>query len=143
MFTNDIIIHHFGKSRFNDKQIIWLARGFIVLIVLATYLLSLAEPRRVFTLGGWCFSGFAALFPIIFAALYWKRTTEIGVMVSIITTAISWFVLFKQSNFGANPKFLIHTMMPVTVMIVVSILSLVLTSLFTTPPKQETLDRFF
>ncbi len=143
MFTNDIIIHHFGKSRFNDKQIIWLARGFIVLIVLATYLLSLAEPRRVFTLGVWCFSGFAALFPIIFAALYWKRTTEIGVMVSIITTAISWFVLFKQSNFGANPKFLIHTMMPVTVMIVVSILSLVLTSLFTTPPKQETLDRFF
>ena len=41
--------------------------GFIVFIVLITYVVSLFETKSVFNLGVWCFNGFAALFPIAFA----------------------------------------------------------------------------
>ena len=62
MFTNDIVTHYFGEARFDDRDRVRLARCFIVGVVAVTYLLSLAQPRHVFTLGIWCFSGFASLF---------------------------------------------------------------------------------
>ena len=80
MFTTDIVAHYSKKDRFSDKQLIVIARAFIVAIVALTYLFSLFEPRRVFTLGVWCFSGFSSLFPLIFASLYWRRLLRQGRM---------------------------------------------------------------
>ena len=77
MFTTDIVTHYAGKDKYSDKQIVVIARIFIVAIVALTYAFSLFEPRRVFTLGVWCFSGFSSLFPLIFASLYWKRMTKV------------------------------------------------------------------
>ena len=143
MFTNDIVVHHFGSNRFTDNQKIWLARGFITAIVVITYLLALAEPRRVFTMGVWCFSGFASLFPLVFAALYWRRTSATGAIACVIVTTIVWFVLFQLSGFGKNPKFLIMNMMPVTFIFAASAITLIVVSLLTEPPKQATIDRYF
>ena len=38
MFTRDIVAHGFGKDRFSDGQMVWLARGFITSIVIITFL---------------------------------------------------------------------------------------------------------
>ncbi|MEX1223740.1 MAG: sodium:solute symporter family protein, partial [Pirellulales bacterium] len=57
MFTEDVVVHYGGKNRFSDKQIVMIARLFIIGIVAVTYFFSLYEPRRVFVLGVWCFSG--------------------------------------------------------------------------------------
>ena len=81
MFTNDIVLHKKAKEAYSDKQIIFIARIFIVVIVALTYLVSLVAPQNVFDLAVWCFSGFGALFPLIFAALYWKRATKAGAYV--------------------------------------------------------------
>ena len=143
MFTNDIVVHHFDPNRFTDKQKIWMSRGFITTIVAATYLLSLAEPRRVFTMGIWCFSGFASLFPLVYAALYWRRTTSTGAIFCVIVTVMVWFYFFQQSGFGKNPKFLILNMMPVTFIFASSCLSLIVVSLLTQPPTKATLEKFF
>ncbi|MCB1092489.1 MAG: sodium:solute symporter family protein, partial [Verrucomicrobiae bacterium] len=72
MFTSDVVIRLFGKDRFTDTQKIWIARGFILLIVGVTYGLAvwLKDSAHVFDLGVWCFSGFASLFPLVFASLY-------------------------------------------------------------------------
>ena len=137
MFTNDIVVHHFGRDKFSDKQLIWIARSFIVAIVLLTYLLGLLEPRRVFTMGVWCFSGFASLFPLVFAALYWRRATKHGANACIIVTVIVWLILFQQSGFGSNPKFLIMDMMPVTFIFAASSLTLIFVSMLTPSPQQK------
>jgi len=147
MFTHDVVLHHFGKDHFSDKQKIWLARGFIILIVLITYGFTFFEVRRVFTLGVWCFSGFASLFPIIFASIYWKKTTKAGVIASIVATTVVWFILFYFSKFGLDRKYLFPLgpwkIMPVAVMFFASTLSLILVSLFTSPPREETIKKFF
>ncbi|MCH8828516.1 MAG: sodium:solute symporter family protein, partial [Planctomycetes bacterium] len=55
MFTEDIVRHYRGRDRYSDKQTVFMARGFIIGVVAVTYLLSLGDPRGVFTLGIWCF----------------------------------------------------------------------------------------
>ncbi len=143
MFTEDIVVHYGGKDRFNDKQIVLMARSFIVVIVAITYGFSLLEPRRVFTLGVWCFSGFAALSPLVFAAVYWKRLTKMGAYACVIAAISSWIYLFKESGYAAKSGYSFLGVMPVTSMIACSTLALVVVSLITKPPSEKTLARFF
>jgi solute:Na+ symporter, SSS family len=143
MFTRDIVVHHFGRDRFSDASMVWLARGFIVAVVVITYLFTLLEPRQIFALGTWCFSGYAALFPLVFAAIYWPRATKAGAFASVFLTAVVWFGLFAASDFGANRKFLPGGMLPVTAMIATCAITLVVVSLLTRPPSGRTLAKFF
>lgn len=143
MFTRDIVLHHFGAERFSETAIVWLARGFIVLIVILTYLLTFVGTRQIFALGTWCFSGYAGLFPLLLAALYWKRVTKAAAYVSIILTGGVWFALFVASNYGADRKFLLGGMLPVATVFATCAVSVVVVSLLTRPPSEATLAKFF
>ncbi|MEO7414654.1 MAG: sodium:solute symporter family protein [Opitutaceae bacterium] len=143
MFTRDIVVHHFGAERFSDRALVWLARGFVVAIVIITYLLTLIETRSIFALGTWCFSGYAALFPLVIAALYWRRTTRVAALASVAATALAWCVMFSASDYGADRKFLVAGMLPVAALIVVCTVTVVGVSLFTKPPSGATLAKFF
>lgn len=151
MFENDIFTHYMGKDRFSEKQQIWITRGFIVLIVAITYLLSLSHPVSVFTLGVWCFSGFSSLFPLVVAALYWRRLTKQGAYAGVIAAAGTWWYHFSASNYAANRGYMIewtfgtetYEFMPVTVIMLVATVVMIVVSLLTEPPEQEVVDRFF
>ena len=142
MFTNDIVVHKFGKDRFSDKQKIRLGRGFILLVVAVTYVLSLMEPRKVFDLGVWCFSGFAGLFPLVFLAVYWKRATRAGAICCVLATIVTWSVCFVRSNFGKDEG-LIAGMMPVAIIFAVSLLALIIVSMITPQLDKSHVERFF
>ena len=143
IFTEDIVVHYGGKDRFNDRQTVLLARGFIVGIVVVCYLLALVAPRSVFDLGIWCFSGFASLVPLAVAAIYWKRLSIAGAYASILVTGVLWAYFFWDSDFAANDKYTVFGMLPVGAMFVASAVSLVAVSLITKPPSDATLRRFF
>lgn len=143
MFTTDIVTHYSRKDRYTDKQLIVIARLFIIGIVALTYLFSLFEPRRVFTLGVWCFSGFSSLFPLIFASLYWRRLTKAGAYAAVIAAAASWLYLFRDSGYASNAEYDFLGVMPVATMTVLSTSSMIIVSLLTKPPNEETLKRFF
>ena len=116
----------------------------MVAIVVVTFLLSLLAPPRVFTLGVWCFSGFASLSPLVFAALYWKRRlTAAGAYASVIVTAVTWVWLFREADYAMNPMYTYLDMMPVATMITCSTVALVVVSLITPPPSRQTVERFF
>ena len=112
--------------------------------------------RSVFALGVWCFSGFTALFPIIVAALYWRRLTAAGAISGIFAAIISWCVLFYYGlqvpvEAGGLGNFTLHwsfggepfEVMPVVVMLLSSTATTLLVSLVTPQPKAETLAKFF
>jgi SSS family solute:Na+ symporter len=149
MFTNDIVLPLSGRERFTDRQIVWLGRSFIVLVVALTYLLSLFPPPHVFDLAVWCFSGFASLFPVVFASIYWRRVTRTGVIGSVLAMAVTWCVLFYHDIISPSPEhaaeggdYLVWGMMPVAVIFAVSTIALILISLVTTPPSAATVERF-
>lgn len=151
MFTNDIVVRKFGASRFSDSQKILIARGFILLVVGITYVLSLAlmNSAHVFDLGVWCFSGFAGLFPLVIGALYWKGATAAGAFASIISVVVVWSALFYRDIIAVKPagaasdELLIFGMMPVAVIVAVSAISLVVVSLVTRKPSEDTIRKFF
>lgn len=148
MFTNDIAVRLLGKDRLSEKQKLWLARSFVVAIVTVAYILSLLLiETNVFDLGVWCFTGFASLFPLVFAAVYWKRATRLGALACVLTTAATWFYFFYQDIFaGRGPEhgeYLVLGAMPVAFIFAASVVSLVVVSLLTSPPSQTTIDKFF
>lgn len=151
IFSTDIVSHYVGEERFTDRQKVILTRVFIVAIVALTYFFSLFEPRRVFTLGVWCFSGFSSLFPLVFASLYWKRLTKAGAYAGILTAIGTWCYMFWQSDFAANSDYLLrftvgentYQMMPVVGMFFGSLIAMVAVSLATSPPSDKTLAKFF
>ena len=142
IFTNDIVIHRAGENKYSDKQIIFIARCFIVVIVAVTYgLAMLAKNANVFDLAIWCFSGFSALFPVIFAALYWKRTTKQGAIASIIAALLTWLYYFHESGYGG--EYMVGPgIVPAAICFGASAIVLIAVSLFTKPPSEETLINF-
>lgn len=148
IFTNDIVLHH-SRRTFSDRQVVIMGRVFVVLVVVVTYLLSLSEPRSVFTLGIWCFSGFGALFPVIVTAVYWRRLTKAGAYAGILCTAAAWLAMFWKSGFGSNRHYMItwlgdeRAIMPVAVLFLICLFVTVGVSLITRPPDDARLRKFF
>lgn len=156
IFSNDIYFHYRGADRVTDRQQVMSTRLFIIAIVAITYLLSLGNPRSVFALGVWCFSGFSALFPVVVAALYWRGLSAAGAISGIFAAILSWCVLFYQATQvpvgqGGLSKFVLtwtiagdtYEVMPVVAMILSSLVTTVVVSWFTPKPKPETLAKFF
>jgi len=144
IFTHDVVLHHFGEGRFTDAQRMLIGRLFVLVIVVLTYVLAvLAQGTSVFSLAVWCFSGFASLFPLVFASLYWKRVTRNGAIASVIVATVVWVILFAQADWGANRRYLFLDMMPVATIFAASAIALVVVSLVTKPPSQAVLDRYF
>ena len=145
MFTNDIILHE-SKKTYTDKQILLMARGFIIGIVVIIYLISLVllqqEKQSIFSLAVWSFSGFAALTPLVIAALYWKRTTKVGAYACVISVFISWVFFFTMSGFGGELHIL-GGITPAAIMWVIGAAAIIIGSLATSPPSEQTLKKFF
>ncbi len=149
IFTEDFMVHYRDKSKpFTDAQVVLMARSFIIAIVAATYGLSLLDPPGVFDLGIWCFSGFASLFPLAFAAVYWRGLSKAGAYAGIIAAFGSWVWLFVQSSFGKDEEFLLtlpggYDVQPVVGMLAASLTAMVVVSWVTPKPPAATLAKFF
>lgn len=105
MFTNDVVGNVVGKDKLTDRQTVWLARGFIVAIVAVTYAISLTKPVSVFQMGVWCFSGYTGLFPLVIAALYWRRLTLYGAVASVLVSIGIWSYYFHDSGYGSDTQY--------------------------------------
>ncbi|MGI9241984.1 MAG: sodium:solute symporter family protein [Verrucomicrobiales bacterium] len=142
MFTNDIVLHGKPKDRYTDKQIVWIARSFVIGIVILTYVLSLLAPAGIFNLAVWSFSGFASLTPVVFAAIYWRRSTKAGAYAAVIAATVCWGILFVRSGFGVTEG-TIAGIMPVAFCFLAGAAAMVVVSLATSPPSEETVEKFF
>lgn len=153
MFTNDIAKRYFTKGEMTDIQTVFWTRTFIIIVVAVTYGFSLLDPRGVFGLGIWCFSGFSSLFPLIFASLYWRRLTWAGAYACILAAGGSWGWMFYSAVNSGRPlsDYLLelplgsttYELMPVTGMILASSVAMIAVSLVTKAPDEAHLKRFF
>ena len=97
MFTNDVVVRLFGKDRFSDRQLVWIARGFVVGVVAVAYGLSMALlEQSVFDLGVWCFSGFASAVPagLRRGVLETPRHEGRGDRLASSPTVLTWLAFF-------------------------------------------------
>ena len=79
MFTEDVFAHYGGRQRFGPQTEIWTGRAFVVGVTVVAYLIALQLKNKasIFELAiRFAFSGFAAMVPVMIAALYWRRSNN-------------------------------------------------------------------
>jgi len=169
MFTKDIYQHYGGHKKYGERAAVHFARGFIVIVTIAAYLiaLELKEKQGIFEIAvRYAFSGFAAMAPVMIAALFWKRSTKWGALAAtLFTAACLVYFAFLQNTHKAGDiiwqigqgkeaiKVLFLTprgdvsfwngFMTVVPMVLGSALAMILGSLATKPPGPATIEKYF
>ena len=166
MFTEDVFAFYGGKRRFGEVVQVQTGRLFIVLITLVAYAVALRAPETIFELAiQYAFSGYAALSPLLVAALFWKGSTKWGALAVTIWTAVSVVaVAVFQAIIPApapGPPIVVWALggtevlsrtpggtaifgfMPVVPMVIISVLLMWLVSLATQKPARATVARYF
>jgi len=166
MFTEDVFTHYGGKDRFGEAVQVHTGRLFVVVLTVLAYLVALKAPASIFDVAvQYAFAGFAALAPLLVAALFWRDSTKWGALASTVWTAAAvvavaafqqavpapppgapsvvwtwggWDVLARTPGGTAVFGFL-----PVVPMVLASTLLMVVVSLLTAKPSAQTVNRYF
>jgi Na+/proline symporter len=170
MFTKDVFDYYGGRKRYGEQGTVFVGRLFIVVANLVAYLIALTRPQ-IFELAiSWSFSGFAALAPVMLAALFWKRSTKYGALFAGVFVAVSIVTVgYIEHHFkplvGSPPKeYLISSLtimgkpalalaksgrlfifgfMPVVFMVIGSGICVLVGSLLSAPPSDATIRKYF
>ena len=166
MFAEDVFAHYGGKQRFGPAVQVHTGRVFVITLTVIAYLIALNFPAGIFELAiQYAFSGFAALSPLLIAALFWRGSTKWGALaVTLWTAAAVIAVAVFQSAVPApapGPSTVFWTLggrevlsrtpggtavfgfMPVVPMVIVSALLMIVVSLLTQKPRETTLAKYF
>jgi Na+/proline symporter len=170
MFTEDVFAHYGGTRRFGDRAEVWAGRTFVVVVTVFAYLVALRTKDQVgiFELAiRFAFSGYAALTPVMLAALFWRRSTKWGALAATLWVAAtllgSWWLHDATQAIAPAPGqpavpvlpglgalllrgtggVTVYGALPVLPMVVGSALLMWLVSLLTRPPSEGTIERFF
>lgn len=162
MFTQDVVRHYRSRrsggaagpaapvtapappaTPDDERRQVRVGRLFVAAILAVTFLCSLVADSSIFKLGVWAFTGFAGLFPVVAAALFWRRSTWQGAMASVATTAALWLAFLVRA--WNQPGYTVGGtgLMPVAVVLAASTLAMVGVSLATAAPEPSRLARFF
>ena len=88
MFTEDIFTFYGGRRRFGEAAQVRTGRAFIVVLTLIAYVIALQLPQSIFDIATqYAFAGYAALSPLLVAALFWKGSTRWGALAATLWTA--------------------------------------------------------
>ncbi len=170
MFSEDLFRHHGGRERFGERAEVWFGRFSVIVFTLVAYAFALAlkDQKSIFDLAiRFGFSGFAALAPIMIAALFWRRSTKWGALAATLWVAVGMFTqwwLFEISRdiapapgqpaaqiFPALGDLFLRTptqvtvfgYMPVVFLCLGSVFWVVAGSLASRPPGEATLRKYF
>src|SRR5262249_34763378 len=166
MFTEDVFAHYGGKERFGEKAQVQTGRLFVVILTLIAYAIALEVPQGIFDVAvQYAFTGYAALCPVLVAALFWKRSTKWGALAAtlsvvagvvavagfqhvvpapppgppIVVWTVAGVALLARTAGGTS----VAGFLPVVPMVLVSSLLVVLVSFATPPPSAATIARYF
>jgi SSS family solute:Na+ symporter len=166
MFTEDVLTHYGGRDRFGERAQVQMGRAFVVILTALAYAIALRAPESIFSLAiQYAFSGFAALSPLLVAALFWRGSTRWGALASTVWVA---FAVAAVAAFQAavpapapGPPLVVSRLfgldalartsggtavfgfMPVVPMVIVSALLMVVVSALTPRPSAATIERYF
>ncbi|MGH9793839.1 MAG: sodium:solute symporter family transporter, partial [Candidatus Acidiferrales bacterium] len=154
-----------GKERFGEAVQVLTGRVFVIVLTVLAYVIALQAPETIFNLAvQYAFSGYAALVPLLIAALFWKGSTKWGALASTlwVAAAVAGVAIFQQvvAPPVGPPKVIwalgemeilsrtasgtsVLGLMPVVPMTLLSALLLVVVSAFTRKPSPQTITRYF
>ena len=166
MFTEDVFAHYEGKTRFGEAAQVHTGRAFVIGLTVLAYVIALRLPEGIFVVAiQYAFTGFAALAPLLLAALFWRGSTKWGALASTLWVALG-VVGIAALNAAvpapppgqatavwtfAGQRLLERTaggisvlgLLPVVPMVLISALLMLVVSALTPKPSPETIARYF
>ncbi len=169
MFTEDIFAFYQGSQRFGHGMQVMTGRIFVVLVTAVAYVIALRIPQSIFDVATqYAFAGYAALVPLLVAALFWKSSTRWGALATTLWVAAAVMaVAVIQNTIAAPPPgtsivvwalgdwtivtrgatgTFVFGMLPVVPMTLISAVLMIVVSLMTkgfATPGEDTLRRYF
>jgi SSS family solute:Na+ symporter len=166
MFAEDVFAHYGGKERFGAHVQVQVGRLFVVALTVVAYAVALKAPESIFSLAiQYAFTGFAALSPLLVAALFWRGSTKWGALAAttFVAAAVSAVAIFQAAVPAPAPGpplvvaklggldvltrtpggTAIFGFMPVVPMVLLSSALMVVVSWMTPKPSRATLERYF
>ena len=132
--TNDILAKT-DRVHISERNLMWLARGIVVIISIIGMCLALFGSDNIMGLVSYAWSGFGSAFsPVMILALFWKRMNWQGAMAAMITgfvVVVFWETFMDFTGmYSLFPGFVLAFIVAVVV------------AKLTPPPSQEVLDEF-
>ena len=166
MFTEDVFAFYGGKARFGESVQVQTGRIFVIILTILAYAVALRAPESIFELAiQYAFSGFAALSPLLIAALFWRGSTKWGALAATVWTIAAVFAVAVFQEVvpapAPGPSTVIWSLggsqvltrtpggtavfgfMPVVPMVIISALLMIVVSLATRKPSQPTIAKYF
>ena len=158
MFTKDIFTYYGGGQRVTASiRVVWMGRIFILVANGIAYLIALGRPPIFDLAVTYAFSGFAALSPMMIAALFWRRSTKWAALANTLWVAgwvIALVIIGQKYHAGehlvgnaivisaaGNLSFWGFT--SVVPMTLGAAILVIVVSLITAAPSAVTVDRYF
>jgi solute:Na+ symporter, SSS family len=161
MFTEDVFTYYGHKERFGERVQVITGRAFVVVLTTVAYIVALQAPGNIFELASqYAFSGFAALSPLVIAALCWRGSTKWGALASTLWVATSVLTVAVFQSLVTAPGVwwqvggidlitrtpagtMVFGLLPVVPMTLISALLMVVVSVLTPRPSDATVERYF
>lgn len=168
MFTEDVFAYYGGRRVFGGRVEVLTGRAFVVAVTVAAYAIAQSTSEKIFEIGiQYAFTGYAALAPLLIAAVFWKRSTKRGALASTLVVAAGLIVIAYFQNTvpspapGAAPTIIwsigstpvlertpvglsvLGGFLPVVPLVLLSAAAMVLGSLLSRPPSAGTVERYF
>jgi SSS family solute:Na+ symporter len=166
MFTEDVFAHYEGSARFGEAAQVHTGRAFVIGVTIVAYVIALRLPESIFTVAvQYAFTGFAALSPLLVAALFWRGSTKWGALASTLWVAAGvlgiaafntivpapppgqatpvWSVAGEQVLVRTAGGLSVFGLLPVVPMVLISALLMLVVSALTPKPSAETIARYF
>jgi SSS family solute:Na+ symporter len=166
MFTEDVFAHYEGPARFGEAAQVHTGRAFVIGVTIVAYVIALRVPESIFTVAvQYAFTGFAALAPLLVAALFWRGSTKWGALASTLWVAIGvlgvaafntivpapapgqvtpiWSVAGEDVFVRTAGGLSVLGLLPVVPMVLISALLMLVVSALTPKPSTQTIARYF
>ncbi|HEX8290613.1 MAG TPA: hypothetical protein VF570_02580, partial [Pyrinomonadaceae bacterium] len=166
MFTEDVFAFYGGRRRYGEQTQVQTGRIFVIVLTVLAYVVALRAPETIFEIAiQYAFSGFAAMSPLMVAALFWRGSTKWGALASTlwVALAVTAVAVFQQATPAPPPgppavvwsvggtELLARTasgtsvygFMPVVPMVLVSALLMFAVSKLTAKPSAATVAKYF
>ncbi|WP_443743796.1 sodium:solute symporter family transporter [Sutterella sp.] len=120
-----------------DEETMRMSRIVTVVLGILAILIGILKPGSIFSIILFAFGGLGIWAAPIVIGMYWKRTSKVGVYVSMIFGEVLYFLMLTKLpglSFGFNPLIIAWF---------ATCIVLVVVSLFTTPATAATLERHF
>ena len=127
------------KKDATDKQVMWVSRIVLLVLVLLGIVIALDENSVIFQIVSFAWAGFGATFgPLMLFSLFWKRTTRAGAIAGMVSGAGMVF-LWKLVISKLGGVFAIYELLPAFIF---SAICIVVVSLLTKKPSKQIEEDF-